>query len=83
MPRATAPPLREVRLLGLLELALALEAEDLGERRDLLLDVHERLRRVKICFAVACIAVSAERIRWFAQMTILKPASRKTSVGVV
>ena len=31
----------------------------------------------------ACIAVVAERIRWFAQITVLMPALRNTSVGVL
>ncbi len=36
-----------------------------------------------ISFAIACIAEVAPRIRWFAQITVLMPASRKTSVGVL
>jgi hypothetical protein len=32
--------------------------------------------------AVSCIAVTAARSRWFAQIASEKPASRNTSVGV-
>ena len=33
--------------------------------------------------AAVCIAESAERMRWFAQITKRKPASRNAAVGVV
>jgi hypothetical protein len=33
--------------------------------------------------ATACIADAAARIRWFAQITVLMPALRNTSVGVL
>lgn len=37
----------------------------------------------KMSRAVACIEAAAERTRWFAQITVLMPAWRNTSVGVL